>query len=693
MRLAGLVATAVICGLFFGVGLSAQEGLEQPEGHIHVDVVVTDAAGKPVNGLQKEDFKLLDDGKERSLASFAAYDGLHAKADPPVQMILVIDCVNNGFVELSYIRQGLTRFLRQNDGRLAQPTTLVRFSLSGAQTLSNPTTDGNALAGVVNQIGVATKPKGIDDYSLSLNVLSTIISETANEPGRKMLIWLGPGWPTPLRGRQVFTSLDERYQHADYRLIVQYAKAMEEGRIVLYGGYEGADFYMRDFLKPVRKISEADPHDLALEVLALKSGGHGELSSINRDSAVTDLLNELVAEAGTFYSLTFDPPRAKGRDDFHDLRVRVDKPGLTVRAIAGYYDEPEYYPAQSKGKPFMAQQPAREQPRALRPVTVVQLTEIVGQVKSGQDSEAAKGIEDLQLTERLSTSKLIELSRELPGSKSRAALTAVGDTSVFLDPPKSEMPKEAVPEMAEQKQMMSRVVDYLKNNIPNLPNFYARRFTTSFERVWAPEDVSGPNSDGPLHPAGTFRAIVYYRGGQEVARAEGAVQHGLITRGTFGPILSTVVVDAARSNTTHWSRWEEGPNGPMAVFRFQVSQKESHYQISGSENPGGMDPTAYHGEIGIDPSSGTIQRLVLEADPELGSSLQRADIMVEYGAVAIGGKTYTCPVRSVSYSVGSLDVPTAIGVAWMREAARLNDVIFNDYHVFRSDFKIVPYTP
>lgn len=133
--------------------------------------------------------------------------------------------------------------------------------------------------------------------------------------------------------------------------------------------------------------------------------------------------------------------------------------------------------------------------------------------------------------------------------------------------------------------------------------------------------------------------------------------------------------------------------GQMAVFRFQVSQKESHYQTSGSEDPAGMDSTAYHGEIGIDPASGTILRLVLEADPELGSSLERADIMVEYGPVAIGGKLYTCPVRSVSYSMGSLNVPTAIGVAWMREAARLNDVIFNDYHVFRSDFKIVPYSP
>lgn len=102
-----------------------------------------------------------------------------------------------------------------------------------------------------------------------------------------------------------------------------------------------------------------------------------------------------------------------------------------------------------------------------------------------------------------------------------------------------------------------------------------------------------------------------------------------------------------------------------------------------------MLATAYHGEIGLDPGSGTILRLVLIADP-LGSSIERADIMVEYGAVAIGGKVYTRPLRSVSYSIGALAVPAAFGVGRKPAAARLNDVVFSDYHVFRTEMRIVP---
>jgi hypothetical protein len=337
-------------------------------------------------------------------------------------------------------------------------------------------------------------------------------------------------------------------------------------------------------------------------------------------------------------------------------------------------------------------QPAIEEPGGSRPATVAQLTEIVGRTKRADDREAAKEIEHLQLTERLSSPKLALLSAQLPGKKSKSALMAVGDVSVFLDPPVDEIPQRATPDLAEQMPMISLVMDYLKTIIPKLPDFYARRLTTSFEEVWKPKDEEGMHKRIAPHSAGEFKATVYYREGKEVVHEEGAQEHGLITRGTFGPILRVLVLDSSHSNTIQWSRWEEGPNGSTAVFRFRVPKTKSHYEASGSGEPGMNDPTAYHGEIGIDPTSGTILRLMLQADPDLGSTIERADIMVEYGAVAIGGKTYTCPVRSVSYSVGARYVSTSLGVPMSSKgkAARLNDVVFSDYHVFRTEMRIVP---
>ena len=166
-------------------------------------------------------------------------------------------------------------------------------------------------------------------------------------------------------------------------------------------------------------------------------------------------------------------------------------------------------------------QRAVEEPAALRQATVAQLYDWVRELKGKRDGEAAKEIDRLQLTERLSSPKLTALSAELPGAKSKAALMAVGDASVFLKPPPDEIPQKAPPDLAEQKQIMSLAVDYLKKVNPKLPDFYAERFTTSFEEASTPKQEKGAYNPRVLQPAGEFNAKVYYRGGKEVVHAEG----------------------------------------------------------------------------------------------------------------------------------------------------------------------------
>jgi len=180
---------------------------------------------------------------------------------------------------------------------------------------------------------------------------------------------------------------------------------------------------------------------------------------------------------------------------------------------------------------------------------------------------------------------------------------------------------------------------------------------------------------------------VLYRQGKEVVRAEGAVQGGLTTRGTFGPVLSAVIIDNLRS-PLQWHGWESGPNGAIAVFQFHVEKKDSHYSVSfpiGGLRSGRR--TGYQGEVGIDPDTGTILRLVLESDPVLGSHfIGHGDIMLEYGSVVIGGKAYTCPVRGVSMSTGSYRMGWHKTVAFIL----LDDVVFTGYHIFRSEMRILP---
>jgi len=64
------------------------------EGRIHLDVLVSDAAGKPVLGLEPPDFKLLDDSQPRRILSFRSFNGVTVKPDQPVEVILLFDTVN-----------------------------------------------------------------------------------------------------------------------------------------------------------------------------------------------------------------------------------------------------------------------------------------------------------------------------------------------------------------------------------------------------------------------------------------------------------------------------------------------------------------------------------------------------------------------------------------------------------------------
>lgn len=84
----------------------------------------------------------------------------------------------------------------------------------------------------------------------------------------------------------------------------------------------------------------------------------------------------------------------------------------------------------------------------------------------------------------------------------------------------------------------------------------------------------------------------------------------------------------------------------------------------------------------------------MEADLESRLLLERSNIMVKYGPVVMGGTTCICPIRSVS-------IARQRTVKIMREwgdvfkvyghfETILDDVIFDKYHLFRSELRILP---
>src|SRR5271156_3190375 len=144
-----------------GPGFAQQGSGSAPNGQardLTLDVVVTDKAGNPVRGLQQQDFTLLDDKQPRALTSFRAVDVAAGTPAPYIEIVVVIDAINADLMKAEMEREGIRKFLQMNGGKLATPVSLVLVSDSLTQMRSKASTDGNALAAVVDQytIGLRT---------------------------------------------------------------------------------------------------------------------------------------------------------------------------------------------------------------------------------------------------------------------------------------------------------------------------------------------------------------------------------------------------------------------------------------------------------------------------------------------------------------------------------------------------------
>lgn len=343
-------------------------------------------------------------------------------------------------------------------------------------------------------------------------------------------------------------------------------------------------------------------------------------------------------------------------------------------------------------------------------VTLSQLAQEVPGLHAKTDAEAAYAIGDMRLTERLSPAQLKQMQQELPGGQSREALLAVADLAEFLASSGAQIPVQPAPDLAAQKRILGLFVEYVGKAIPQLPNFIADRVTMRFEDTPLLQNPQGgfvPYQ--PLHYVDTQSTGVRYEGGRETLGDETRVStqtatQGLTTWGVFGPILGVVLVDAAQSELG-WGRWEQGPEGVLAVFRYAVPKAKSHYEVNYccvAEEAGlwaaNVFPfkqiVAYHGEIALDPATGMVRRLVLEAELKATDPVTKADILVDYGPVEIGGKTYNCPVHSVSYSYAQIvQVNPRYHYALANQlqplSNRVSDVVFQNYHVFRAETRVL----
>jgi hypothetical protein len=217
-------------------------------------------------------------------------------------------------------------------------------------------------------------------------------------------------------------------------------------------------------------------------------------------------------------------------------------------------------------------------------------------------------------------------------------------------------------------------------------------------------------------------------GSGPAAEARPAQERGLQSFGEFGQLLRLILVDTEKHPAT-FHHWEQTPAGLVAVYRYAVAKADSHYTVSyccisenmttssrgggggrrgggGGRGAGGSVATgatiplhmvpAYHGSLFIDPATGIVRRMTLEAEMGDGT-VKRADTVIEYGQVAIGDRKFVCPLRSMYIWMGpeeggqpsselAINIPQSL---LPKGTLYVNETSFSEYHRLGSEIRIL----
>jgi hypothetical protein len=254
--------------------------------------------------------------------------------------------------------------------------------------------------------------------------------------------------------------------------------------------------------------------------------------------------------------------------------------------------------------------------------------------------------------------------------------------------------------------------------LPGTRGVKAQMAPASTNVAAAQQEAKAPAAAGPGSAAA---------GTSPAAAASGTAQdRGLQSSGEFGALLGIIFVDTQKRAPT-FHHWEQTPTGLVAVYRYAVAKADSHYIVNyccedenlktrsgggggrrGGGGRGAMGSQAtgdeialhmvpgYHGSLYIDPATGIIRRLTVEA--ELGDgTVSRADTVIEYGQVTIGDRKFTCPLRSMNIWMGpaeggqpaselAINIPQSLVP---KGTLYVNETDFTDYHRLGSEMRIV----
>jgi hypothetical protein len=284
-------------------------------------------------------------------------------------------------------------------------------------------------------------------------------------------------------------------------------------------------------------------------------------------------------------------------------------------------------------------------------------------IKEGKqtDSELAKFLAKVKLTERLDDRVIEELQGYGIGAKTLQALEALRDRTKDLmaakpiAPPARPTPK-APPSSEEQAAILSDVREYALNYSKNLPDFICTQVTRRYGAPMPGTRWGGSASSEPSWQAQDVLQIrlSYFEQKEKytVVLANNAIVNkdyeqmgGSKSFGEFGSMLREIFEPGTEARF-EWDHWGTLRGKPVMAFSYHVSQSRSQYRLV-VEDAKLSIITAYRGLVEVDPDTHAVMRVSTIAENiPADFPIRKADDVLDYDYQELSGHTFLLPMKS-----------------------------------------------
>jgi Ca-activated chloride channel family protein len=288
---------------------------------VAVFATVTDADGRLVPDLNRDDFEIYDNGKPQRLTIFDS-------DIQPITIVMMLDRSGSMRANFRRVEMAAETFVKR-----LLPADKARIGSFAVRIQVDPQDFTGDKEEMIHILRTELQPEGPTPLWNAVNVGMNALRR---QEGRRVVLVFTDGVDSPMNFSSHNVSLKDAMKRAQEEDVMVYAIGLESN--VPFGNRRapmGGGGRMGGMSRQNAWVSQKPDEGLA-KIAAETGGGYFELTG-NEDLAST--FAKVADELHRQYALGFEPPKLDGKA--HKLEVRVKKPGMTARARRSYIAAPD----------------------------------------------------------------------------------------------------------------------------------------------------------------------------------------------------------------------------------------------------------------------------------------------------------------------------------------------------------------